>query len=102
MRQLLPEALGLGAHGRRGCAGPPPVCRCRDVRRPAEWGSQVDLVGGGHRPGPPVVVDLDAALVAVALPAEVRRRALEELRAPAFKLPDVDGDPSPARRVARV
>jgi peroxiredoxin len=38
-----------------------------------------------------VVVDVGAGLMAVALPAELRRQALEDLRAPAFELPDLDG-----------
>ena len=41
----------------------------------------------------PSVVDLDAGIVAVALPAELRRRALTDLDAPAFTLPDLDGTP---------
>src|SRR5664280_3793204 len=33
----------------------------------------------------------DAGLLAVALPAELRRQALEDLRAPGFELPGLDG-----------
>jgi peroxiredoxin len=54
-------------------------------------GEQLDLVAVARALGRPTVVDLDARLVAVALPAELRRQALEDLRAPAFELPDVDG-----------
>jgi peroxiredoxin len=41
----------------------------------------------------PVVVDLDAGLVAVALSAELRRRALSDLDAPPFTLPDLEETP---------
>ena len=54
-------------------------------------GDQLDLAAVARALGRPTVVDLDARLVAVALPAELRRQALEDLRAPAFELPDVDG-----------
>ena len=39
------------------------------------------------------VVDLDARLMAVSLPAELRRGALRDLEAPEFTLPDLDGTP---------
>jgi peroxiredoxin len=54
-------------------------------------GPQLDITAVGRALGRPVVADVDAALVAIALPAELRRRALEDLEAPAFELPDVDG-----------
>jgi hypothetical protein len=40
-----------------------------------------------------VVVDAAAAVVAIALSGEQRRRALDESRAPAFTLDDLDGKP---------
>jgi hypothetical protein len=43
----------------------------------------------------PSVVDGPAGLAAVALPAERRLQALDELRAPAFTLADLDGRPHP-------
>jgi len=54
-------------------------------------GDQLDLVAVAGALGRPAVVDVEAGLVAVALPAELRRQAIEELRAPAFELPDVEG-----------
>ena len=39
----------------------------------------------------PAVVDVDVGIMAVALPAELRRRALADLDAPPFTLPDLDG-----------
>jgi peroxiredoxin len=40
-----------------------------------------------------VVIDVAAGLMAMSLPAELRRQALADLRAPAFELPDLDGKP---------
>ena len=60
-------------------------------RRPSWWVTGWTWWRWPPPSGRPVVVDLDAGLMAVALPAELRRQALEDLRAPAFELPDVDG-----------
>ena len=54
-------------------------------------GGRLDLAAVAAALGRPTVIDLDAGLMAVALSAELRRQALEDLRAPAFELPDVDG-----------
>ena len=54
----------------------------------------VDLVAAAEALRRPTVVDIDAALggyVAIAHPAEERRRALRELEAPEITLPDLDG-----------
>jgi peroxiredoxin len=51
---------------------------------------RLDLVAVAGALGRPVVVDVAAGMMALALPAELRRRALEDLRAPAFELPDVE------------
>jgi len=53
---------------------------------------RVDLAavaGALHRP---VVVDAAAGIVAMALPSEERRNALKAHHAPAFTLPDFDGN----------
>jgi len=53
---------------------------------------RVDLAavaGALHRP---VVVDGAAGIVAMALPSEERRNALKDRHAPAFTLPDFDGN----------
>jgi peroxiredoxin len=87
---LLPRALGWELK-------PSGLCQ-RDTCVPVvdvdalKVGDRLDLVSVARALGRPVVVDADAGLVAVALPAELRRQALEELRAPAFELPGVDGD----------
>jgi peroxiredoxin len=56
-------------------------------------GERVDLSAVAESVGQPAVTDLDAGIVAVALPAELRRRALRDLDAPEFTLPDLDGTP---------
>jgi peroxiredoxin len=52
---------------------------------------QLDLAAVAGALGRPVVVDVEAGVMAVALPTELRRQALVGLRAPAFELPDLDG-----------
>ncbi len=87
--QLLPEALGweLKSSGLCQASTCVPVADMGALR----VGEQLDLVAVARALGRPCVVDTDAALMAVALPAELRRQALEDLRAPGFELPDVDG-----------
>jgi hypothetical protein len=75
---------------------PEGLCRddvCIPVRDAAALvvGERVDLsavAGALHRE---VVVDTDARIAAVALPAEQRARALNDLEAPTFTLADLDG-----------
>ncbi len=85
----LPEALGWELT-------PKGLCRQQACVPVADIGAlmvgdRLDLVAVASALGRPAVVDVDAGLVALALPAELRRQALEELRAPAFELPDVGG-----------
>ena len=57
---------------------------------------QVDLAAAADVLRRPAVVDAsdpERAYVAIALPAEARRRALRELEAPDIALPDLDGTP---------
>ena len=57
---------------------------------------QVDLASAADVLHRPVVVDAtdpEQAYLAIALPAEERRRALRELEAPDLTLPDLDGTP---------
>jgi peroxiredoxin len=86
----LPEALGWELK---------PYGLCQDStcvpvadRAALEVGGQLDLAAVARALGRPTVVDLDAGIMALALPAELRRQALEDLRAPEFRLPDVDGN----------
>jgi hypothetical protein len=76
---------------------PEGLCRdevCVPVREPAALfvGAELDLAAVGAALGRPVVVDADARLAAIALDAEARRRALTDLMAPPFTLPDLDGN----------
>ena len=88
--ERLPDALGWELK-------PAGLCR-QDVCVPVadvgrlRVGEQLDLTAVAGALGRPVVVDLDAGVMAVALPAELRRQALDDLRAPAFELPDLDGN----------
>jgi hypothetical protein len=52
---------------------------------------RLDLAAVADALGCLSVVDAGAGMVAVALPAEQRRQALDGLRAPDFTLPDLDG-----------
>ncbi len=56
-------------------------------------GDRLDVAAVAAALGRPSVVDVAAGIVAVALPAELRRRALADLDAPAFTLPDLDDVP---------
>ena len=76
---------------------PEGLCRndvCVPVRERADLfvGEQVDLALVAAALGRSSVVDTDARLVAVALPAEQRRQALDALVAPPVTLPDLDGN----------
>jgi peroxiredoxin len=88
--ELLPEALGWELK-------PSGLCQ-RDTCVPVgdvgalKVGGQLDLAAVARALGRPTVVDVDAGLMGVALPAELRRGALDDLRAPDFELPDVDGN----------
>lgn len=56
-------------------------------------GDRLDVTAVAGALGRPVVVDTEAGLMALALPAELRRQALDDLRAPPFELPDLDEKP---------
>lgn len=86
---VLPDALGWKLE-------PAGLCRddvCVPVRdRSALFsGERLDLGAVADALGRAIVVDPAAGIAAVALPAEQRRLALDELHAPAFTLPDLDG-----------
>ncbi len=74
---------------------PSGLCRddtCVPVRdmEAVRVGGLLDVAAVAAAVRQPAVVDIDAGMVAVALPAELRRRALAELEAPSFTLPDLD------------
>jgi hypothetical protein len=76
---------------------PEGLCRhdvCVPVRDRAALfsGDRLDVVAVARALHRPAVLDAAAGIVAVALPGEERRRALQERHAPAFTLPDLDGN----------
>jgi peroxiredoxin len=83
----LPEALGWELKSSGLCRGDTcvPVADTGSLR----VGEQLDLTAVAEALGRAVVIDLEAGLMAVSLPAELRRQALVDLQAPAFELPDV-------------
>jgi hypothetical protein len=85
----LPDALGWELK-------PEGLCRedaCVPVRDSSELfvDGRLDIAAVAGALGRPAAVDAGAGLVAVALPAEQRRQALDSLQAPPFTLPDLDG-----------
>jgi len=85
----LPDALGWELK-------PEGLCRddvCVPVRDQSTLfvDDRVDVARVAAALGRPAVVDGDARLVSVALPAEQRRQALDALVAPSFELADLDG-----------
>jgi hypothetical protein len=77
---------------------PQGLCRedmCIPVRDQAALfvGDDLDLSAVAAALERPAVVDAAAGIAAVAVDAEVRRQALDSLRAPGFVLDDLDGHP---------
>jgi len=56
-------------------------------------GDRIDVLAVAAAVRQPAAVDLDAGIVAVALPAELRHQALDDLDAPSFTLPDLNEVP---------
>ena len=83
----LPDALGWELKPSGLCRGD--TCVPVADTGALEVGGQLDLAAVAEALGRAVVIDVDAGLVAMSLPAELRRQALVDLRAPAFELPDV-------------
>jgi hypothetical protein len=86
----LPDALGWELK-------PEGLCRddvCVPVRDPRTLftDDRLDLERVADALARPIVVDADARLAAIALPAEERRRALDSLVAPSFELADLHGE----------
>lgn len=87
--EQLPDALGWQLK-------PEGLCRddaCVPVRDSSALfvDGRLDVVAVAGALGRPTAVDAEAGVVAVALPAEQRRQALDSLQAPSFTLPDLDG-----------
>ena len=67
--------------------------RCTPAPALADAGDAVDIGEVAAALGRAVVLEPGAAIAAVALDAEARRRALDGLEAPEFELPDLNGSP---------
>jgi hypothetical protein len=87
--QQLPDALGWELKPEGLCRGD--ACVPVPDMTALLVGGQLDLGVAAAALGRLTVVDADAGLVAIAQPPEQRRRALHDLRAPSFTLPDLDG-----------
>lgn len=85
----LPDALGWELKPEGLCRDD--VCvPVRDASRLVVDG-RLDVAAVAGALGRLTAMDASAGLVAVALPAEQRRQALDSLQAPPFTLPDLDG-----------
>lgn len=60
-------------------------------RAALESGAGLDLTVLGELLDRPVVIDVDGGVAAIGAPRAARRRALDELVAPDFTLPNLDG-----------
>lgn len=87
----LTEAMGWTLKPEGLCRGE--VCVPVRDRGAIEVGDRIDVAAVAGVLRQPVAVDAEAGYVAVALPAEIRRQALDALHAPPFTLPDLDGRP---------
>ena len=87
----LSEALGWELKPSGLCQGDTcvPVRNMESIR----VGDRLDVAAVAAAVGQPSVVDVEASIMAVALSAELRRRALDDLDAPPFTLPDLDDAP---------
>lgn len=87
----LADALGWELKPQGLCRGE----QCVPVRDQAALfrGEDLDLSSVAAALRRPAVVDAEAGIAAVAMDAEGRRQARDELRAPSFVLEDLDGNP---------
>lgn len=88
---VLADAIGWTLKPEGLCRGE--VCVPVRDRTAIEVGDRVDVAAVAGALRQPIAVDAEAGYVAVALPAEARRAALDALHAPDFTLPDLDGRP---------
>ena len=87
----LPAALGWELKPEGLCQGD--VCVPVRDRSSLLVDDRVDVGAVASAVGQLAVVDADNEVAAIALPGEQRRRALQDHRAAAFTLPDLDGAP---------
>lgn len=62
-------------------------------REAIERDGRIDAVAVAALLDRPATVDEESGVAAIGTPRDLRRRALQDLRAPDFVLPDVDGTP---------
>ena len=84
------DALGWSIEPHGLCRGD--VCVPAPDATAVDPAGRVDLVSVAAALGRPVVLDAEAAVVAVGVRAEDRRAALVGLEMPAFTLDDLDGE----------
>jgi hypothetical protein len=87
----LPTALGWELKPEGLCRDD--VCVPLRDQRALFTGDRLDLEHVAGALGRAIVVDADARVMSIALPAEERRRALDSLVAPSFELADLQGQP---------
>ena len=86
--EVIEAVLGYRVEARGLCRGD----ECVVVRDGSlRVGDKVDIGAVAEVLGRQVVIEPCGPVVAIALDAELRRRALEDLDAPVFELPDLDG-----------
>ncbi len=92
---VLPEVIGWSLRPEGLCRGDVCVPLLPERRSALQEGGTVDLVGTAQLVGRDSLIEADAALpvVAVAFSPESRRQAREDLHAPDFTLPDLEGQP---------
>jgi peroxiredoxin len=93
--RLLIDATGLGS-ALGWAIKPEGLCRgpvCVPVADPGALmvDGRIDVAAVADALGRPVVIDADARIAALGLGTDERRRALQGLEAPDFRLPDLDG-----------
>ncbi|MGI9601796.1 MAG: hypothetical protein ACR2QE_07920 [Acidimicrobiales bacterium] len=86
----LPDAIGWELKAEGLCRDD--VCVLVPDRAALGTDGSVDIAGVATLLGRRTVTDADGAVIAVSLDAEARSRALDDLVAPPFTLPDLDGN----------
>jgi peroxiredoxin len=86
----LPAALGWSLNAEGLCRGD--VCVPLRDRSAVELDGRVDLLGVAAVLDRPALLDATSATLAIGAPSDLRRQALAGRRAPAFELPDLDGN----------
>jgi hypothetical protein len=89
--ERLPEVLGWSLKPEGLCRDD--TCVIVSDRTALERDGWVDVLAAAEALDRPALLDEVSGVVAVGAPREARRRALHDLEAPDFVLPDLDGTP---------